>query len=135
MVGYGLKQVIYVRALYQEERSQRILMGQFQRMQVILPPLEEQKEIVLKIKSLFKVADLIQQQYQQTKGATDQLDQSILAEAFRGALVPQDPNDEPASVLLERIRTEREKSIGATPKRSKKSKSASEPIQMKLELE
>lgn len=38
------------------------------------------------------------------------LDQSILAKAFRGELVPQDPNDEPASVLLERIRASREAS-------------------------
>jgi type I restriction enzyme S subunit len=37
------------------------------------------------------------------------LDQSTLAKAFRGELVPQDPNDEPASVLLDRIRAEREK--------------------------
>lgn len=35
------------------------------------------------------------------------LEQSILAKAFRGELVPQDPNDEPASVLLERIRAQR----------------------------
>ena len=34
----------------------------------------------------------------------DHLDQAVLAKAFRGELVPQDPNDEPASVLLERIR-------------------------------
>ena len=88
---------------------------------VPVPPLEEQKEIVHQIKLLFKVADTIEQQYQQTKGAINQLDQSILAQAFRGALVPQDPNDEPASVLLERIRAEREKSTGATSKRSKKS--------------
>jgi type I restriction enzyme, S subunit len=44
----------------------------------------------------------------------EHLDQAILAKAFRGELVPQDPNDEPASVLLERIRTSRE----ATPARS-----------------
>lgn len=37
----------------------------------------------------------------------DRLTQSILAKAFRGELVPQDPNDEPASVLLERIKAQR----------------------------
>lgn len=37
----------------------------------------------------------------------DRLTQSILAKAFRGELVPQDPNDEPASVLLEKIKTEK----------------------------
>ncbi|WP_287361550.1 hypothetical protein [Mesorhizobium sp.] len=42
----------------------------------------------------------------------DRLDQAVLAKAFRGELVPQDPNDEPASVLLERIKTGR----GAAPK-------------------
>jgi len=44
----------------------------------------------------------------------DRLDRSILAKAFRGELVPQDPNDEPAAVLLERIRTERDRT--STPK-------------------
>jgi len=44
-----------------------------------------------------------------------QLDQSILAKAFRGELVPQDPTDEPASILLDRIRAEREKN--KTPKK------------------
>jgi len=42
----------------------------------------------------------------------DRLDQAVLAKAFRGELVPQDPADEPASVLLERIRAEH----GAAPK-------------------
>ena len=45
-----------------------------------------------------------------------QLDQSILAKAFRGELVPQDPNDEPASVLLDRIRAEREASAPSRQK-------------------
>jgi type I restriction enzyme S subunit len=39
---------------------------------------------------------------------SDRLEQDTLAKAFRGELVPQDPNDEPAAVLLERIRAERE---------------------------
>ena len=38
----------------------------------------------------------------------DRLDQAVLAKAFRGELVPQDPNDEPASVLLEQIRADRQ---------------------------
>src|SRR5262249_22083599 len=46
----------------------------------------------------------------------DHLDQAVLAKAFRGELVPQDPNDEPASVLLERIRAER----AATPAKVKR---------------
>ena len=43
------------------------------------------------------------------------VDQSILSKAFRGELVPQDPNDEPASILLERIRQEKACTI-AEPK-------------------
>jgi hypothetical protein len=50
----------------------------------------------------------------------DQLDQSILGKAFRGELVPQDPNDEPASVLLERIRAQ-PKRQGKAPKQTSKS--------------
>ena len=46
------------------------------------------------------------------KSRIDHLTQSILAKAFRGELVPQDPSDEPASLLLERIQAQR----AATPK-------------------
>ena len=47
-----------------------------------------------------------------------QLDQSILAKAFRGELVPQDPRDEPASELLARIRTTREAGAATKPKKA-----------------
>ncbi len=84
-------------------------------------PLLEQKEIVRRIESLFKLADKIEQQYQQAEIDLETLNQSILAKAFRGELVPQDPNDEPASVLLERIREERDRAK-ATAKKSKSKK-------------
>ncbi|MGB3510983.1 MAG: restriction endonuclease subunit S, partial [Microcoleaceae cyanobacterium] len=62
-----------------------------------LPPLPEQKEIVKRIESLFKIAGTIEQKYQKAETDLKTLNQSILAKAFRGELVPQDPNDEPAS--------------------------------------
>ena len=69
-----------------------------------LPPLPEQQEIVRRVEALFKKADEIETRYQKAKVFVDRLTQSILAKAFLGELVPQHPNDEPASVLLERIR-------------------------------
>lgn len=69
-----------------------------------LPPLPEQQEIVRRVEALFKKADEIKTRYQKAKVFVDRLTQSILAKAFLGELVPQHPNDVPASVLLERIR-------------------------------
>src|SRR5207249_8218893 len=68
-----------------------------------LPPLDEQQEIVRRVEALFKTADALEARYRKAKAHVDKLTQSILARAFRGELVPQDPNDEPATVLLERI--------------------------------
>ena len=57
---------------------------------------------------------------------TKQIRQTILDLAIRGELVPQDPTDEPASVLLERIRAEKEQLI--KDKKLKRDKTANEPI-------
>jgi len=54
-----------------------------------------------------KIRDKVEQCYQKAQTQVDKLTQSLLAKAFRGELVPQDPGDEPASVLLERIKQER----------------------------
>lgn len=72
-----------------------------------VPGLSEQQEIVRRIEALFKTADALEAHYLEAKAHVDKLTQSILAKAFRGELVPQDSNDEPASVLLDRIRYER----------------------------
>lgn len=74
---------------------------------VFVPPPEEQTEIVRHIEQLFAFADQLEAKIASAKSRIDHLTQSILAKAFRGELVPQDPNDEPASVLLERIKTQR----------------------------
>ncbi len=81
-----------------------------------LPPLSEQQEIVRRVESLFKLADSIEARYEKAKNYIEKLSQSILLKAFRGELVPHDPSDEPASVLLERIRKEK---IGEVLKNSK----------------
>ena len=89
-----------------------------------VPPAAEQKRIVEKIKEVFPYVDTYRTAYAETESLNnafpDRLKKSILQEAVQGKLVPQDPNDEPASVLLERIRAEKEQLIrSGTIKRDK----------------
>jgi len=72
-----------------------------------LPPLEEQAAMVEIISRSLEMIEEVETALANSEFALTHLDQSILAKAFRGELVPQDPNDEPASVLLERIRQQR----------------------------
>ena len=67
---------------------------------------EEQAEIVRRIDLAFAWLDKIVAEHARAEHLLPKLDQAILAKAFRGELVPQDPNDEPAPVLLERIKAE-----------------------------
>lgn len=64
----------------------------------------EQKEIVKRIEKLFLIADKIETKYKKAKSNIDKITQSVLAKAFRGELVPQDPNDEPAEELLKKLK-------------------------------
>lgn len=84
-----------------------------------LPPITEQQEIVHRVEALFKIADQIEERYQKARAYVDKLTRSILAKAFRGELVFQDPDDEPASELLKRIQEGKDKQ---TKKREKKVK-------------
>ncbi|QIE21897.1 restriction endonuclease subunit S [Xanthomonas oryzae] len=85
-----------------------------------VPPTQIQDEIVRRVEQLFAYADQLEAKVAAAQQRIDALTQSLLAKAFRGELVPQDPTDEPASVLLERIRTQR----AATPKPKRGRKAA-----------
>lgn len=78
----------------------------------------EQNEIVHRIEAAFAWIDRLAAEATSARGLIDRLDQTVLAKAFRGELVPQDVGDEPASELLERIRAER--AAVPKPKRGRK---------------
>ena len=67
-------------------------------MPLLLPSIEEQAEIVRRVKLAFEKLDKIELRYQKAKEYSDKLTQSILNKAFRGELVPQDPNDSPIKI-------------------------------------
>jgi len=73
-----------------------------------IPPLAEQERIVAAIESAFAVIDEIERNKTDLQAVVSTAKSKILSLAIRGKLVPQDPSDEPASILLERIRAERE---------------------------
>ncbi|WP_052321215.1 restriction endonuclease subunit S [Pseudomonas fluorescens] len=109
----------YLASLLQSPLGQRLLVGKVRgvaqkginladvkRLPVALPPYEEQIEILRRVEQLLAYADQLEAKVASAKSRIDNLTHSILVKAFRGELVPQDPNDEPASVLLERIQAQ-----------------------------
>jgi type I restriction enzyme, S subunit len=99
----------FLRAPQTQKRMQKAIkgvavrginIGEVRALQMPIPPFSEQQEIVRRVEALFKKADRIEERYQKAKTQVDKLTQSILAKAFRGELVPQCPDDEPASILL-----------------------------------
>ncbi|MHC9538579.1 MAG: restriction endonuclease subunit S [Vulcanimicrobiota bacterium] len=87
-----------------------------------LPSLLEQHQIVSEIERHFSIADEVEKIVDHSLKQADRLRQSILKRAFEGKLVPQDPNDEPAEKLLERIRHELESLERSTGTKRKKVK-------------
>jgi len=81
--------------------------NEFMFIEVYLPPREEQTEIVRLVEQYFALADTLEKNLKNAKQRVDNLTQSILAKAFKGELVPQDPSDEPADKLLARIKAAR----------------------------
>lgn len=82
-------------------------------------PLEEQRQLVSEIERRFSLADEVERTVYKSLKQAQRLRQSILKKVFEGKLVPQDPSDEPASVLLERIKAEKVKREAEEKKKNK----------------
>ena len=93
--------------------------GELQSLIVPVCAMKEQSLVVADISALLSSIDNVEEEIESNLRKSDALRQSILKKAFSGQLVEQDPNDEPASVLLERIRAEKEKQQ-AKPRRKRK---------------
>jgi type I restriction enzyme S subunit len=83
-----------------------------------LPPFAEQEQIVAEVERRLSIIDKLEATIETDLKRAERLRQSILREAFAGRLVPQDPTDEPASILLDRIRNERKNGQDASNKTS-----------------
>ena len=88
--------------------------------EIQLPSLKQQHEIVQQIQGVANYIEEVNRQIQQQAKYAEMLRQSILQQAVEGKLCEQDPNDEPASVLLEKIKAEKERLIAG--KKIKKQK-------------
>ena len=97
------------------------------RIPIPVPPMAEQKEVVRRVRTLLVLADEIEQRVTAAMQRVDRLTQSVLSKAFRGELVPTEAElaqregreYEPASVLLERIRKERESHASSKSERKR----------------
>lgn len=79
---------------------------------IYLPPLSEQQRIISRVDELFEQIDIIEKNQADIDALYDEFRKRTLTLAIQGKLVPQNPNDEPASVLLERIRAEKKAKLG-----------------------
>lgn len=104
--------------------QQKISLERFRDFPLPLPPLPEQQEIVRRVEALFAFADRIEARLATARKTVERLTPATLAKAFRGELVPQDPNDEPASAILERLHAQIDPAA-AKPKRGRAAKSTS----------
>jgi type I restriction enzyme S subunit len=86
----------------------RLTLPLFKELPVFLPPLAEQEQIVALVEERLSQIDSAEKTIDAELTRAKRLRQSILKQAFEGKLVPQNPKDEPASVLLERIKASRE---------------------------
>jgi type I restriction enzyme S subunit len=112
-----------VRGLTTGSASPHLNVGDVKRFPIPLMPPDEQEQVVAQIKRSDARRTLVMEAVDDVERQLQHLNQSILAKAFRGELVPQDPADEPASVLLARIRAaQSDNSTDGTGKRTRRNR-------------
>ena len=110
---------------------QQLPIGQLMQLRLPIPPRGEQNQIVAEVERRLSVVGELEKQVEAALRRAERLRQAILKHAFEGKLVPQDPADEPASVLLERIKAERSGQVGKVRKPGRKPDQG-EPEQLAL---
>ena len=105
--------------LTQQVGQANINSQKLQALQIPIPTLAEQERIVAEIESRFERADALETAVDRALNDAEKLKQAVLKKAFSGELVPQNPDDEPASVLLARIRAARASEQRANPQKGK----------------
>lgn len=106
--------------LTQQVGQANINSQKLQALQIPVPTLAEQERIVAEIESRFERADALETAVDRALNDAEKLKQAVLKKAFSGELVPQNPDDEPASVLLARIRAARASELPAKKGKRKK---------------
>jgi type I restriction enzyme, S subunit len=105
-------------AIYGQGRP-HLSFADLKRLEIPIIGIPETQAFVERIEVAFREIDRLASETANARKLIDHLDESVLAKAFRGELVQQDPDDEPASILLERIKTERS---AAQPRRERESR-------------
>lgn len=101
-----------------------LTLEKFKKSRFPLSPASEGPEMTMRAQALLSLADAVERDVTTQVRRAAVLRQSILKRAFEGKLVPQNPTDEPASVLLDRIRREREAGTDARKKKTKKKRAS-----------
>lgn len=93
--------------------QKKVSLARFKTISLPAPPLDRQQRIVAELEQQLSLIDALRAAVESAQRRSSVLRRAILERAFRGELVPQDPADEPASALLERIRAERAAALPA----------------------
>lgn len=118
---YWLQSKYYqIRAKSSGGNQPNLNLGIIKKLEITLPDISQQKEIVKRIELGLSQLDFLTQNINKALSDLQKLKRSILKQAFEGKLVPQDPNDEPAKILLEKIKQEKQKIISKSKRGKEK---------------